>query len=253
MASMRISELAERTGVPPSTLRFYEKNGLLPADRTASGYRVYDDEALGRLAFIKAAKLLGLSLGEVSDLLAVWSAGSCEGVRADLRPRLVGKIAETERRRAELDDFAAALYRVLRLLDTTPGRPGPCDSECGYEDPSRWPPARPAGRLPGRNQEPVISARARAAPVACSLSASDAAGRLSEWRTVLAGAERRDVAGGVRLTVPGSRAGALAALAAAEQRCCPFFDFVLEFGGQVVHLEARVPAEASDVLATLLR
>jgi MerR family transcriptional regulator, copper efflux regulator len=250
---MRISELADRTGVSPSTLRFYEKNGLLPADRTASGYRVYDDEALGRLAFIKAVKLLGLSLGEVSDLLAVWSAGSCDGVKADLRPRLVGKIAETERRRAELGDFAAALYRVLRRLDTTPGRPGPCDSECGYDDPSRWPPTRPASLVPDRSEGPVVSSRALTAPVACSLNASDAAGRMSEWRTVLAGAQRRDVAGGVRITVPVSRAGALAALAAAEQQCCPFFDFVLEFGGQVVHLEARAPAEASDVLAALFR
>jgi MerR family transcriptional regulator, copper efflux regulator len=253
MTSMRISELADRTGVPASTLRFYEKNGLLPADRTASGYRVYDDEAVGRLAFIKAIKLLGLSLGEVSDLLARWDAGSCDEVRSGLRPKLLGKIAETARRRADLEDFAAALDRVLRRLDALPARPGPCDAECGYDDPSRWPQARQPGRPPGRSEEPVLSERARTAAIACSLTASGAARRLSEWRAILAGAERRDVPGGISLTVPAGRIGALAALAAAEQRCCPFFDFLLEPDGQVVHLEARAPAEAAQVLATLFR
>ncbi len=252
---MRISELAGRTGVPPSTLRFYEKNGLLPAGRTASGYRVYDDEAVGQLAFIQAIKLLGLSLREVSDLLAVWRAGSCDDVRTGLRPKLVSKIAETERRRAELDDFAAALHSVLRRLDTMPGRPGRCDTECGYDDPRQWPPARPGERVAaGRDRRVrVLSERARTAPIACSLNASEAGGRLTEWRAMLAGAERRDVPGGVRLTVPASRAGALAELAAAEQRCCPFIDFVLELDGQVMHLEARAPDGGAEVLAALFR
>lgn len=250
---MRISELAGRTGVPPSTLRFYEKNGLLPARRTASGYRVYDDEAVDQLAFIQAIKLLGLSLREVSDLLAVWRAGSCDEVRTGLRPKLVSKIAETERRRAELDDFAVALHSVLRRLDTMPGRPGRCDSECGYDDPRRWPPARPGQPLVAGHDRRGLSERARTAPIACSLTASEAGGRLADWRAVLAGAERQDVHGGVRLTVPASRAGALAELAAAEQRCCPFLDFALELDGQVVHLEARAPDGGAEVLAALFR
>ena len=253
MTTMRISELADRTGVPPSTLRFYEKNGLLSAGRTASGYRVYDDEAVDQLAFIQAVKLLGLSLREVSDLLAVWSAGSCDEVRAGLRPKLVTKIAETERRRAELDDFAVALDRAVRRLDTMPGRPGRCDSECGYGDPHWWPPARPAERLVVGHDRRVLSERARTAPIACSLNASEAGGRLAEWRAELAGAARQAVHAGVRLTVPAARAGALAELAAAEQRCCPFFDFVLELDGQVVHLEARAPDGGAEVLAALLR
>jgi DNA-binding transcriptional MerR regulator len=69
MSTMRISQLAERTGVPATTLRFYETAGLLPAERTRSGYRVYGEEAVERLAFIGAAEGLGLPLEEIAELL----------------------------------------------------------------------------------------------------------------------------------------------------------------------------------------
>ncbi|WP_244318556.1 MerR family DNA-binding transcriptional regulator [Streptomyces brevispora] len=49
---MRISQLAERSGVPATTLRFYETAGLLPAERTPAGYRLYGQDAVDRLAFI---------------------------------------------------------------------------------------------------------------------------------------------------------------------------------------------------------
>jgi hypothetical protein len=52
---MRISQLADATGVPATTLRFYESAGLLPAERTAAGYRLYHQDAIERLAFIGAA------------------------------------------------------------------------------------------------------------------------------------------------------------------------------------------------------
>ncbi|MBV9847455.1 MAG: MerR family DNA-binding transcriptional regulator, partial [Kutzneria sp.] len=54
MTTYRISQLAERAGVPATTLRFYEQAGLLPAQRSESGYRLYDDTAVERLAFIAA-------------------------------------------------------------------------------------------------------------------------------------------------------------------------------------------------------
>jgi DNA-binding transcriptional MerR regulator len=77
MDAMWISQLAERTGVSASTLRFYEKEGLLAAGRTSAGYRVYGQDAVERLAFIKTAKHLGLPLEEIADLLAAWEAGTC--------------------------------------------------------------------------------------------------------------------------------------------------------------------------------
>jgi len=86
MASYRISQLADRVGVPASTLRFYETAGLLPAERTPSGYRVYGEGAVERLAFISSGKLLGLSLEEIGDLLGVWEQGVCAAVRVRMAP-----------------------------------------------------------------------------------------------------------------------------------------------------------------------
>ena len=66
MTGLQISELARRTGFPPTTLRYYETLGLLPRPgRTAAGYRVYDDRAEERLAFIARAKAMGLGLEEI--------------------------------------------------------------------------------------------------------------------------------------------------------------------------------------------
>lgn len=68
---MRIGELAAESGVPASTIRFYEKRGLLPeAKRRASGYRIYDDDNLKQLKLIRFAQDLGFSLDEVSSMVA---------------------------------------------------------------------------------------------------------------------------------------------------------------------------------------
>ncbi|WP_373305270.1 MerR family transcriptional regulator [Streptomyces roseolus] len=68
MSTMRISQLAGRSGVPATaiTLRFYESAGLSPADRSPAGHRLYGEGAVERLAFVGAAKHLGLPLEEVA-------------------------------------------------------------------------------------------------------------------------------------------------------------------------------------------
>ncbi|MBE1299260.1 MAG: MerR family transcriptional regulator [Alteromonadaceae bacterium] len=67
---MRIGELAEKAGVRASTIRFYEKSGLMPkAERKASGYRYYDNSALERLQLIRFSTDLGFSLEELPSLL----------------------------------------------------------------------------------------------------------------------------------------------------------------------------------------
>jgi MerR family transcriptional regulator, redox-sensitive transcriptional activator SoxR len=65
-----IAEVAARSGVAPSALRFYEARGLIAAERTAGGQRRYRREVLRRIAFIKAAQRVGLSLDEISEALA---------------------------------------------------------------------------------------------------------------------------------------------------------------------------------------
>jgi MerR family transcriptional regulator, copper efflux regulator len=236
---MRISQLAERSGVPATTLRFYESAGLLAAQRTPSGYRAYGEEAVRRLAFIGAAKRLGLSLEEIAELLAVWEAGACAQVRADLRPRVVARLAEAEQRADELAAFTASLRSALEHLDALPDRATPCDPECGFL--SR------RGLDTAAKQEVEIGRRV---PVACSLGGGDMTGRGARWRSILRGATSVEIRGGLRLTMPAERFGALAELAAAERECCPFFDFRFHLdGGRDLRFEVRAPAEGAGLLA----
>jgi MerR family copper efflux transcriptional regulator len=68
---MRIGELAARSGLSTKAIRYYEDAGLLwPPPRTPAGYRDYDQEATKRLGFIRAAQSIGLSLGEIREVLA---------------------------------------------------------------------------------------------------------------------------------------------------------------------------------------
>ncbi|WP_367126498.1 MerR family transcriptional regulator [Streptomyces phytohabitans] len=241
---MRISQLAARSGVPATTLRFYESAGLLPADRTPAGHRVYGEDAVDRLAFIGAAKHLGLPLDEVAALLAVRESGTCAEVKADLRPRVAARIAEATARTAELAAFTGALRRSLDHLDALPDRPGRCDPACGFLAPPASPPPPPVSPTPGAE-------RWRSAPVACSLDGVGFGERVARWRELTDGAEPRYEGASVRLALPAERAGAVAESAAAEQRCCPFLDFVLRLDGPRLHLRVQAPPEGTALLAEL--
>ncbi len=79
---MKISELARASGAAPDTIRYYERAGLLPAPlRTAAGWRDYGAAHAGRLAFIRQARSLGMSLDEVRALLRCHD-GACANCRA---------------------------------------------------------------------------------------------------------------------------------------------------------------------------
>lgn len=69
-AMLTIGDVVQRSGVPHSALRFYEQRGLVHAERTAGNQRRYPREVLRRLAFIRAAQRVGLSLDEISSALA---------------------------------------------------------------------------------------------------------------------------------------------------------------------------------------
>ena len=89
-------------------------------------------------------------------------------------------------------------------------------------------------------------------PIACSLDGAGQADRVSEWRHLLGRADRRQpVDGGVRFQLPATLAGPAAELAAAEQRCCPFFTFTLHLAGGGLQLEVRAPAEAMPMVAEI--
>lgn len=245
---MRISQLAERCGVPATTLRFYEDAGLLPAGRTPAGYRVYGADAVERLTFIGAAKHLGLPLDEIGDLLSVWEAGACVDVKADLRPRITARREEAGARAVELAAFTVSLDAALRHLDALPDRTGRCDPACGFLAPAG---SRDAAVPVGREAAGQEAERWRTAPVACSLTDGGAGERTGAWRRAVDGAVRTEIPDGLWLSLPAERAGAVAELAVAEQRCCPFFDFRLHLDGDSLHLEVRAPAEGAPLLAEL--
>lgn len=251
---MRISQLAERSGVPATTLRYYESAGLLVADRSPAGYRLYGEEAVERLAFIGAAKHLGLPLEEISELLAVWESGACAEVKADLCVRIAARITDAETRVAELTGFIATLHRALEHLEALPDRPDRCDPACGFLAPTTAVSGPVDVALsPSRRAARSRPERWRSAPVACSLGSGGLVEQTAQWRRLVDGALRQETEDGIRLTLPADRAGDIAALAAAEQRCCPFFDFRLHLDGPVLHLRVRIPTEGDRPARRALR
>jgi DNA-binding transcriptional MerR regulator len=130
MSGYLIAEVAQRTGFSTSALRFYEQSGLVRPGRTPAGYRRYDDEHLDTLAFIGRAKGFGLTLDEITELVGLLGQDQCAPVQDRLRALVDTKIAEAERRIAELSSFTDELRRVAATLERhTPL--GPCDDTCG--------------------------------------------------------------------------------------------------------------------------
>jgi DNA-binding transcriptional MerR regulator len=116
---MRIGELAARVGVTPDTIRYYEREGLLPrAPRTGGGYRMYDRHALTDLAFIQKAQAAGLALREIREVLDICAEGRppCDHVRATVR----GRLEKVERRMRDLRALRMSLRATLRRLDRVP-------------------------------------------------------------------------------------------------------------------------------------
>lgn len=114
---MRIGEFARKTGVPLSKIRYYEKVGVLPAPkRTESGYRAYDGEAIARLELLQRGKLLGLTLGELSDLVRAADEGCCGEVDPLVERLLREKLAQVEHQLVELEALRTTLVRTLDQL-----------------------------------------------------------------------------------------------------------------------------------------
>lgn len=109
---VRISELARSAGVGISTVRFYERRGLVvPTARTYGGYREYDEGALKRLRFIRRAQMLGFTLAEVEQMLVMSAApldlAAVDGVIAEKVAEIEERVRDLERVRLALLDLAA--------------------------------------------------------------------------------------------------------------------------------------------------
>lgn len=112
MARLAIGDLAKATGTKVETIRYYERIDLLPAPgRTAGNYRSYDEGHRGRLSFIRRARDLGFSLGQVRELLGLADQRdrSCAAVDAIARQHLT----EVERKIADLNALRDELADVI--------------------------------------------------------------------------------------------------------------------------------------------
>lgn len=129
---LKVGEVAYLTGLSVKTLHHYEERGLAkPVGRTETGYRLYGEEEVARLKFIKRAKLLGLTLEEIRELVSL--AAGCNG--GEIMPRLEEvleeKLEETERKMGELAAFKESLlYYSERLAEADPKES--CDLETSF-------------------------------------------------------------------------------------------------------------------------
>ena len=145
--AMNIGTVAENSGVPPKTIRYYESIGLIrPADRRSNGYRSYSLVDMRTLNFIKRARSLGFSVEEVRDLLALWhdKTRTSAAVKALATRHMEALNCKIE----ELKSMGTALADLVKRCrgDTRPACPILDDFEDGKK--GRHTPGSPAARQP---------------------------------------------------------------------------------------------------------
>ncbi|GAA2833739.1 transcriptional regulator [Leucobacter komagatae] len=177
---MRIGEVARRSGVSARMLRHYERLGLLvPAARTASGYRDYTETDLVHLTQIEGLRALGMTLAQVAEALDSEAAGP-EALIADL----------AEQTRARIERDTALLARLTTLTSVSPGN---------------WDAALAAVRLARGLESPIAGERQRAA---LELGASPQGAPAAQLIDALLAEESTNAAGALRWALVQSGSGA---------------------------------------------
>lgn len=111
MADLTIGAFAKAVGVRPDTVRYYERNGLLPHPaRSSAGYRLYAKSDLERVRFIRKAQQLGFTLAEIGLLLTLQASDTARA--ADVLDITEKKIAESTSRIIDLNGIKDALERL---------------------------------------------------------------------------------------------------------------------------------------------
>jgi DNA-binding transcriptional MerR regulator len=245
MTAHTISDVAERTGFSPSTLRYYEDVGVLAPHRNSAGYRLYDEHTVDRLHFVRRGKQLGLNLEEIAELLALWDGDRSAPVAHRLRALVADKLAQTHSRIAELVTFASQLQDVVSGLEGDPGD-GACGPDCACH----------GGGAP--NGQPVIvglsAAPTEAPAVACTLAPEEMPDRLEAWQRIVTRAHARSrIDGGIRLSFAADPrlAGDIAWVAADEQAWCTFFEFTIRMTAEGVDLDVRAPDAAAPLVTAM--
>lgn len=229
MDTMRISQVAARSGVPATTLRYYEERGLLHPQRSTNGYRVYEPEVLDRLQFIRAVTQVNLPLEEVADLVQVWESDPCAAVKGRLRLLLEKQLTRVHDGLAEISQVQRDLDGALRHLDELPDRSERCSPDCAH-----------------------LPTAIEPEPVACTLGGTARREQVADWHRLLEGAPRTRTPHGVRIEMSTDDLTVAVSLAAAEQECCPFLGFEVTLHGRVFTLAISAPPEGLPMIDELI-
>ena len=128
--ALTVGELARRTGLRPSAVRFYERRGIIPrATRLPNGYRIYEEDAVASIALIRNAQALGITLREARQLLEMLLARKrpCEHARKLIE----GRLRSVESTLTQLETLRGELRKHLRRM--SPGR-CPSSAICPMSD-----------------------------------------------------------------------------------------------------------------------
>jgi len=116
-AGLTIGEMARELHLNPKTIRYYEQVGLLPKPRRSeSGYRLYSTDEMERLQLVKRAKLLGLSLAEVKEIVEYATDGGCSLLEDRLLSLVETKLSEIDQKIEDLVTFREDLRRYQSEL-----------------------------------------------------------------------------------------------------------------------------------------
>lgn len=208
---MRISEVAARSGVAPTALRYYETLGLIEAQRGSNGYRSFDDHVLERLDFIGAAKQLNLSLPEIRDLLLVSETATCTKVKATLQPLLSRQLRELEFALDSASRLRERLAAASEHVAECPDSDDRCGSECAFAV---------------LNNRPFASADQNVPP----------GGAAREWRLHFPDAAVTTPAGALELDLPRQQLDRILRIAATQQEHDPQLVITIELRGPRVRV-----------------
>jgi DNA-binding transcriptional MerR regulator len=249
MNGLKISEVADRTGLTTSALRFYENAGIVTPDRAPNGYRTYSETDVDALRFVTRSKAVGLSLDEIAELLELRRTDRCAPLQDRLTELVATRLADTKALAAELVAFSADLEDLLAQLDVH--RPdGPCDDNCGCL-------TTDTGADPTAPALVTLSRRPAAAAAhvddACSLDRSELPKRLDDWQQLVAGRDiTRDEAGATIELPADVDLAAVASLVAAETECCSFFTVELRIDATGRTLRVGAPAAQQPMIDLLV-
>ncbi|WP_415404804.1 Cu(I)-responsive transcriptional regulator [Tateyamaria sp. SN3-11] len=109
---MNIGEVAERSGLPPKTIRYYEDIGLIRPQRSANGYRAFREQDLHKLAFLGRARALGFSIEDCRTLMALYEDESRES--AQVKAIAQGHLQQIDGKIAQLQSMRDTLAHLVQ-------------------------------------------------------------------------------------------------------------------------------------------